>query len=191
MTDNLFKQGTIPTESIGISYVPTTSTSEVANGELDFGGVDSAKISGDVTYVPITSTSPASNYWGIDQKISYNGQQILSSAGIVDTGTTLVMIATDAFQAYQKATGATMDNTTGLLTITEEQYNNLQSLVFNIGGTDFELSPNAQIWPRSLNSTLGGEEGKIYLIVADLGSQSGQGLDFISTFSLLRTSLLA
>ena len=63
--------------------------------------------------------------------------------------------------------------------------------MFNIGGTDFELSPNAQIWPRSLNSTLGGEEGKIYLIVTDLGSQSGQGLDFISTFSLLRTSLLA
>ena len=62
------------------------------------------------------------------------------------------MIATDAFQAYQKATGATMDNTTGLLTITEEQYNNLQPLVFNIGGTDFELSPNAQIWPRSVRS---------------------------------------
>ena len=109
MTDNLFKQGTIPTESIGISYVPTTSSSEVANGELDFGSVDTSKISGDVTYVPITSTSPASNYWGIDQTVSYGGQQILNSAGIVDTGTTLVMIATDAFQAYEKATGAKMD----------------------------------------------------------------------------------
>ncbi|KZV63908.1 acid protease [Peniophora sp. CONT] len=186
VTDNLFKQGTIPTESIGISYVPTTSSSEVANGELDFGAVDTGKISGDVTYVPITSTSPASNYWGIDQTISYNGQQLLSSAGIVDTGTTLVMIATDAFQAYQKATGAKLDNTTGLLTITEEQFNNLQPLVFNIGGTDFPLSANAQIWPRSLNSTLGGEEGTIYLIVADMGSQSGQGLDFINGFTFLQ-----
>ena len=44
----------------------------------------------------------------------------------------------------------------------------------------YELTPNAQIWPRALNSTLGGDESKIYLVVADLGSDVGQGLDFIS-----------
>ena len=32
-----------------------------------------------------------------------------------------------------------------------------------------------------MNSMLGGEEGKLYLVVADMGSPSGQGLDFIST----------
>ena len=40
VTDNLYKQGTIPTESIGIFYQPTTSTEEVANGEMTFGGTD-------------------------------------------------------------------------------------------------------------------------------------------------------
>ena len=44
------------------------------------------------------------------------------------------MIATDAFQKYQKATGATMDETTGLLTISESQFEKLQSMFFNIGG---------------------------------------------------------
>jgi len=44
----------------------------------------------------------------------------------------------------------------------------------------YELTPNAQIWPRALNSTLGGNEGQIYLIVSDLGSSFGTGLDFIS-----------
>ena len=43
------------------------------------------------------------------------------------------MIATDAFQKYQQATGAKMDNATGLLTLTEDQFDNLQSLFFNIG----------------------------------------------------------
>ena len=43
VTDNLFAQGTIATESIGISFVPTTSSQSAANGELDFGGVDSSK----------------------------------------------------------------------------------------------------------------------------------------------------
>lgn len=137
-----------------------------------------------MSFVPITSTSPASQYWGIDQELSYGQDTTLlsGSAGIVDTGTTLLLIATDAFQAYQKATGAKLDNTTGLLTITEAQFENLQSLFFNIGGTSFELTPNAQIWPRALNSTIGGEEGKIYLVASDLGNQSGQGLDFISAW---------
>ncbi|KAF7298759.1 Acid protease [Mycena indigotica] len=188
VTDNLFAQGTIATESIGISYVPSASTDAVVNGELDFGGVDTAKTTGDVTFVPITSTSPASQYWGIDQSITYgNDSTILSStAGIVDTGTTLLLLATDAFQAYQQATGAKLDNTTGLLTLTESQFEDLQSLFFEVGGTIFELTPNAQIWPRSLNSTLGGEEDKIYLITADLGSPSGQGLDFINGFGFLQ-----
>ncbi|TFY71569.1 hypothetical protein EVG20_g1455 [Dentipellis fragilis] len=190
VTDNLFSQGTIGTESIGISYVPTTDSSGNAsvNGELDFGSVDTSKITGDVNYVPITSTSPASQYWGIDQTISYgsDGSPILNSSGIVDTGTTLILIATDAFQEYQRATGAKLDQSTGLLTVTESQFNNLQSLFFNVGGVSYELTPNAQIWPRSLNSTLGGNENDIYLVVSDLGSQSGQGLDFINGFTFLQ-----
>jgi hypothetical protein len=43
ITDNLFKQGTITTESIGIFYQPSTSTGSIANGELTFGGIDSSK----------------------------------------------------------------------------------------------------------------------------------------------------
>ena len=46
--------------------------------------------------------------------------------------------------------------------------------------TIFELTPNAQLWPRSLNEDIGGSADGIYLIVGDLGSNSGEGLDFIS-----------
>ncbi|KAH8992596.1 acid protease [Lactarius hatsudake] len=190
ITDNLFKQGTISTESIGIFYQPYTFISSLfSDGELTFGGIDHSKITGDVNYVPITGISPASAYWGVDQTITYgsSGQSILgSTAGIVDTGTTLVLIATDAFQKYQKATGATLDQTTGLLTLTASQFNNLQSLFFDIGGVRYELTPNAQIWPRALNTEIGGTQGKIYLVVSDLGSPSGQGLDFINGFTFLQ-----
>ena len=91
----------------------------------------------------------------------------------------------DAYQRYQKATGATLDNATGLLTITSAQFANLQSLFFTAGGTSFELTPNAQIWPRALNALIGGTSGSIYLIVNDLGTPSGQGLDFINGFTFL------
>ncbi|KAG2155794.1 acid protease [Suillus bovinus] len=187
VTDNLYAQGTISSNLLGISYEPS-STSDVANGELTFGGTDSTKYTGTLNTIPLTTTSPASAYWGINQSVSYGTSQTIlnTTAGIVDTGTTLLLLATEAFQAYQKATGAVADPTTGLLTITQQQYANLKSLYFKIGGVTYDFTPNAQIWPRNLNSTLGGNEGQIYLIVSDLGSSVGSGLDFINGFGWIQ-----
>ena len=75
---------------------------------------------------------------------------------------------------------ATLDNATGLLKISSTNYASLQSLFFNIGGQTFEWTKNAQIWPRALNSQLGGEANGIYLVAADSGTNSGSGLDFIN-----------
>jgi len=70
-----------------------------------------SSFTGDIHYVPITKTSPANKYWGIDQVLTYGKTTTIlkGNAGIMDTGTTLLLIATDAFHAYQKATGATED----------------------------------------------------------------------------------
>ncbi|KAG2137226.1 acid protease [Suillus cothurnatus] len=185
VTDNLHSQGTIGTEALGIYFVPSAVSD--STGELTFGGHDSSKITSSVTYVPLTTTFPASSYWGINQSISYGRSTILSeTAGIVDTGTTLVMIASDAFSAYQTATGAVMDETTGLLMITSSQYAKLQTLSFKIGSETYDLTPNAQIWPRSLNADIGGSSDSIYLIVSDIGSNSGSGLDFINGYTFLQ-----
>ncbi len=70
---------------------------------------------------------------------------------------------------------------------------------------DYPLTPNAQIWPRAvrkssvvadicsfsrvfrpqLNLDLGGATDGIYLIIADLQSECGKGLDFINGMSFL------
>ncbi len=116
VTDNAFTLGLIGTKEVGISLEPTTSLS-VTNGELVFGGIDTSKFTGNLLSVsvsviphyavvfslinvlshsPITSTSPASTFVGIDQTITYGtaGTPILAStAGILDTGTTLLLIA--------------------------------------------------------------------------------------------------
>ena len=97
-----------------------------------------------------------------------------------------MLMATDAFQRYQKATGGVNDATTGLLRITSDQFSGLQSLFFNTGGSSFELTANAQIWPRALNSDIGGVAGSIYLIVGDLGTKSGEGMDFINGMAFLQ-----
>ncbi|KAG1820851.1 aspartic peptidase domain-containing protein [Suillus subaureus] len=184
VTDNLYAQRKISSEVLGVFFAPASSND--SSGELTFGGYNASKITGDVNYVPITSTSPANTYWGIDQSISYGDTVILDeTAGIVDTGTTFILIASDAFDKYQSATGATLDESTELLTITSEQYDQLSSLYFTIGGVTYELTPNAQIWPRSLNSAIGGTTDSIYLVISSTGSSSGSGLDFTNGYCFL------
>ncbi|KAI0357861.1 acid protease [Trametes cingulata] len=186
VTDNLFSQGLISSDEVAISFEPTQQV-ENLNGELTFGGTDSSKFVGAINFAPITRTSPASEFFGIDQSIRYGtNTNILSrTAGIVDTGTTLTLIATDALQRYQRATGAVFDNATGLLRLTNAQFQNLKSLFFDINGVNFEFTANAQIFPRALNTAIGGNANSIYLIVGDIGTPSGEGLDFINGMTFL------
>lgn len=51
------------------------------------------------------------------------------------------MIATEAFQEYQQLTGAKICSRTGLLTVTKEQFDNLQSLFFTIGADGLGTRP--------------------------------------------------
>jgi hypothetical protein len=185
VTDNLFSQGSIPDNVLGIYFQPTTEP-EAVNGELTFGAADMEKIVGKLSYVPVTSKSPASSYWGVEQTITYGSTQILkNSSGIVDTGTTLIYLATDAYNAYLSATGGVYDNTTGFVKIPPANASKLQSMFFNIGDYKFELTANAQIWPRALNEYVGGDADSTYSMVTDIGQVSGTGLDFINGYAFL------
>ncbi|TFK91002.1 acid protease [Polyporus arcularius HHB13444] len=187
VTDNAYTQRLIRHKEVCMFYAPAKSQSD-PNGELTFGGSNPDKCTGSLNYVPITTVSPASSFVGIDlKKITFNGD-VLSSAvtsGIVDTGTTLIYLPTDTFSAYQNATNATLDDNTGLLKITKEQYDELPPLNFHIGETTYGLTPNGQIWPRALNTLIGGEADAIYLVVGDSGAVSGSGLDFIIGYTFL------
>jgi cathepsin E len=57
--------------------------------------------------------------------------------------------------------------------------------MFAISQTTFGLTPNAQIWPRSLNTAIGGNANSIYLVVNNIGTATGQGLDFIDGYTFL------
>lgn len=48
----------------------------------------------------------------------------------------------------------------------------------------FTLTPNAQIWPRSLNNLIGGDRNDIFLIVQDLG-QASNLFSFVNGYTFL------
>jgi Eukaryotic aspartyl protease len=91
----------------------------------------------------------------------------------------IISFTLDAYNRYIKETGAVTDEDTGLLRISQEQYDKLQSFFLDIGGNTYELIPNAQIWSRALNELLGGKKDHIYLVIQDIGEQF-PGLDFIA-----------
>lgn len=184
--DNLYQEGKISQNLVALYFEPTNSTS-AAHGEVVFGSTDSSKYTGNITYLPITETVPADGYWGVDASFRYGGSTVIldTTAGILDTGNSLIYIATDAYNRYVDAIGAVIDQDTGLLGITSAQYTNLQSLFFVVGGSTYELTANAQIWPRTLNNVVGGKSDSIFLVLQDIGQTSQPGIDFICGMTFL------
>ncbi|KAF8551966.1 acid protease, partial [Imleria badia] len=166
-----------PEEVLGIYFIPCTE--ESANGgTLTFGGYDDTVTTMPMTSCRLATSGNASHYWGIEHTVTIPS----CHRPLVSDCCCLVCLLADAFNLYKSKTGATLDPDTGLLEITSDQYAKLQPLIFTIGDNEFMLSPNAQIWPRSLNSN---SPDAIYLVVQDLGEVFGTGLDFILGYTFL------
>ncbi|KAG2069707.1 acid protease [Suillus decipiens] len=188
VTDSLFGQGTISENVIGIFFQPYISPLLENTGQITFGGTDPTKYNGNIGYTPIVNIRGSQSFWGVNSRITYGNKVILrSTAGIVDCGTTLILIAT----GYQRETGAVYDRATKLLTISEDKYDALHNLDFYIGEQTYSLNRNAQIWPRSLNSRIHGEERSIYLVVSDIGTSSGVDDDFTIGYVFLQRFYIA
>ncbi|KAJ6480983.1 putative aspartic protease [Mycena sanguinolenta] len=177
--DNLFSQGTIPTQVLGISFAPVSGTdvSDI-NGELTFGGTDSTKFSGEITFVGKTTVIPYSDFWGITVTSITYGSVVIGAAAsaIVDTGITLIYIPTVAYNSFALASGGKTDPETGLLSWTMlptyvaiPQYPSA-NLAFNIGGVSFMLTPSQFTIPAAQYANFELPRGKFYGWISDGGN---------------------
>jgi hypothetical protein len=91
-----------------------------------------------------------------------------------------------AYVRYVKATGAVYDYTTQFLRIPSAHYSKLRSLFFTVDGNTYELNANAQIFPRTLNTFLGGDADHLYLVVSDLGPEVSSEIGFIVGMTFLQ-----
>ncbi|GJJ13202.1 hypothetical protein Clacol_007453 [Clathrus columnatus] len=147
-------------------------------GSIDFGVPDPKKFNSPITFAPSTGNG----FWSATQTITYGKQKLNilePSPGVFDSGTSLLFLPTPAFQAYAAATNATVDPETGLLTVPDPK--TLESLYFEIGGTTFEFTPNAQKISKVVLQEAGVDPSSTLLVIADGGSLS-VGINFINGF---------
>ncbi|KAJ7202330.1 acid protease [Mycena pura] len=167
VTDNAFSQGLLSSNQIGISFKPVDENGEF-NGEITWG-----KFILQSTYARCETAFDL--HYGFEQTITYGNRTIMFPT----TGTTLMWVKSDTFSFYADVTGGVLANLQlGLLQITPEQFDNLQSMFITINGVTYEFTPNAQVWPRQLNSVIGGQPDVLYLVVSNLPEPEG----FINVF---------
>ncbi|EPQ56641.1 acid protease [Gloeophyllum trabeum ATCC 11539] len=112
-----------------------------SGAELDLGGTDSSKYSGDFTYAPVTQEG----YWQVDlDAVSVGGKKAVTGlSSIIDTGTTLIVGDSDnVAQLYDAIDGAQDASETigqGYYTV---PCDSIPTLSLTFAGKSFDVSPD-------------------------------------------------
>ncbi|KAF8317081.1 acid protease [Clavulina sp. PMI_390] len=169
--ENLHREGAISINSLGVYFTPLHgSDTEEVNGELSLGGPHSSRYTGKLSYFPVTNKAPFSNYWGLSS-ISFKYGNLPLSAGttysaIVDTGTTLILIPTVAYDQFLKEAGGTADPSSGLVKFARKPTGSFKIIV---SGVTFPLTPNQYLVPTAQYRAFGLTAGSYYAWIGDGG----------------------
>lgn len=115
-------------------YLPSDTKEK---GELDIGGIDVSKFTGNLTWVPLTSRT----YWKIKlDNIGFSGRSFSEVRdAIVDTGTSLITGPTAEIRKFASMIGAE-PGFGGQLTLNCSQISHYPTLTIDIGGNSFPLT---------------------------------------------------
>jgi len=124
---------------------------------LTIGGLDSTKYVGNITYNAVIPIGTANvGFWMIkmDKLVVENTTIISNQNIIIDSGTTLVVISTPAYNALLLNLGINNAVDSGG-NIDCSYQSSLPNVLFYFNGTSFPLSPNYYILPSSPNCAFG------------------------------------
>jgi hypothetical protein len=146
--DNLIEQGLISNPVFGVFL---GKASKSGGGEYIFGGINKSKVSGDFTKVPVDN----SQGWyqiEVDGGSAGKGGSIDKFSGIVDTGTTLLLLTDAVAKQVGDALKAT-DNGDGTYSI---PCDSSTDLTLTIAGADFTIPAADLIYDKEGSSCIAG-----------------------------------
>jgi len=111
-----------------------------ADGEYDFGYTDSSKYTGTIEYASVDSSNGFWEYPSTSYKVGSTTHSLSGYTGISDTGTTLILMADAAVEAYyNQVSGASYDSTQGGYTF--DCGATLPTLSFRLGSQYYATIP--------------------------------------------------
>ncbi|CAH7669590.1 aspartic peptidase domain-containing protein [Phakopsora pachyrhizi] len=181
VVDNLFTEKKINNKIVGVAFSPSNQTTS-SNGLLTFGGVDNSRFQGPLQWIKRTDSQPASNYFGVNMTITAGKNTIMeNSAGIVDTGTTLILISQEALQRYMALIPGSKLETgaASFISMPPSSVASVPVLEFDFGTFKATLNPEQQLLPASQARLFGVSPDKRYSFVNSVGGSFTGGLEFI------------
>ncbi|KAG0253796.1 hypothetical protein BGZ95_006206 [Linnemannia exigua] len=127
------------------AYLPSVRRNGGKDGHYLFGAIDDTKFTGNLTYVPVTEQG----YWQITiQDVSFNGQSLNHTAeGIVDTGSTLIMVSDSvATSVHKHVKGSTFSQDYQGWLVPCAVANVTGSVSFTMAGKPFEVPVADLAW---------------------------------------------
>ncbi|KAG1151704.1 hypothetical protein G6F37_001018 [Rhizopus arrhizus] len=148
--DNLISQGLISKPIFGV-YLGKQKNG--GGGEYIFGGYDSSKFKGSLVTVPVDNSN---GWYSITVKQATVGGSRVSGSfdGILDTGTTLLILPSNVASSVARAYGA-RDNGDGTYSISCNT-SNFKPLVFSIGSSTFEVPVDSLIFEQEGSTCIAG-----------------------------------
>ncbi|KAG0052001.1 hypothetical protein BGZ83_003079 [Gryganskiella cystojenkinii] len=134
--DNAISAGVLAQPVVSV-FLPSERLFKGQGGAYVFGGIDSTKYTGSLTYVPVTQKG----YWQIlVSDASYNGASLKqTSQGIIDTGTTLIIVGDAAASAiHAKIPGSVNDPNNGWL-VPCSAASSTANIGFKLNGVTFNV----------------------------------------------------
>jgi hypothetical protein len=125
------------TQPVFSVFLPSVRRFGGIGGEYLFGGIDDSKYTGQLTYVPVTQRG----FWQIHiADVSVDGDSLgQSSEGIIDTGTTLIIVSDAATKKiHSKINDAWFDPHYGWI-VPKTLKTNPGSVGFELGGQTFNV----------------------------------------------------
>jgi len=132
---NMIRQGLVK-QGLFSFYLPSST---VKKGELDIGGIDTSKYTGDIFYQKLEKE----DYWRIAlDDVQIGGTSVSSvKSGIIDTGTSLLVGPKAEVRAIAKKVGAKCSIITGECMVDCSSIDSMPTIDFNFGGKSFPLTP--------------------------------------------------
>ncbi|KAF9024158.1 Type I transmembrane sorting receptor [Haplosporangium bisporale] len=135
------------------AFLPSVRKNGGKGGNYLFGGIDKTRYTGALTYVPVTKKG----YWQVlIQDAAFNGKSLKqTSQGIVDTGTTLLIIGNAVAAAIHKqipgATNSAQEG--GWVVPCSLAKNTKDSISFKMGGKSFQVPVADLAWAPVSNGS--------------------------------------